>query len=55
MEAKGIDGAVNGFAWLVRSTARHLRKVQTGYVRNYALGLAGGLVLVLAYVLTRAS
>jgi NADH-quinone oxidoreductase subunit L len=55
VEAKGIDGAVNGFAWLVRSTARHLRKVQTGYVRNYALGLAGGLVLVLAYVLTRAS
>ena len=55
VEAKGIDGAVNGFAWLVRSTGRHVRKVQTGYVRNYALGLAAGLVLVLAYVLTRAS
>jgi NADH-quinone oxidoreductase subunit L len=55
VEAEGIDGAVNGFAWLVRASGRQLRKVQTGYVRNYALGLAAGLVLVLAYVLTRAS
>ncbi|MFZ2059133.1 MAG: NADH-quinone oxidoreductase subunit L [Acidimicrobiales bacterium] len=55
VEAKGIDGAVNGFAWLVRATGHQLRKVQTGYVRNYALGLAAGLVLILAYVLTRAS
>ena len=39
-----------------RSCARRggrLRKVQTGYVRNYALGIVGGLVLVLAYVLDR--
>jgi NADH-quinone oxidoreductase subunit L len=55
VEVKGIDGAVNGFAFLVRATGRQLRKVQTGYVRNYALGLTAGLVLVLAYVLTRAS
>jgi NADH-quinone oxidoreductase subunit L len=55
VETKGIDGAVNGFAWLVRATARRLRTVQTGYVRNYALGLTAGLVLILAYVLTRAS
>jgi NADH-quinone oxidoreductase subunit L len=55
VEAKGIDGAVNGFAFVVRATGRQLRKVQTGYVRNYALGLTAGLVLVLAYVLTRVS
>jgi len=55
VEAKGIDGAVNGFAWMVRATGRRLRKLQTGYVRNYALGLGAGLVLILAYVLTRAS
>jgi NADH-quinone oxidoreductase subunit L len=55
VEAKGIDGAVNGFAWMVRATGRQLRKLQTGYVRNYALGLGAGLVLILAYVLTRAS
>jgi NADH-quinone oxidoreductase subunit L len=55
IEAKGIDGAVNGVAGLVRASSRQLRKVQTGYVRNYALGLTAGLVLILAYVLTRAS
>jgi NADH-quinone oxidoreductase subunit L len=55
VETKGIDGAVNGFAFVVRASARQLRKVQTGYVRNYALGLSAGLVLILAYVITRAS
>lgn len=55
VETEGIDGAVNGFAFLVRAGGRQLRKVQTGYVRNYALGFAAGLVVVLAYVLTRAS
>ena len=55
VEAKGIDGAVNGVAVLVRDSGRQLRKVQTGYVRNYALGLVAGLVLILAYVLTRAT
>ena len=55
VEAEAIDGAVNGFAWLVRATGRHVRKLQTGYVRNYALGLSVGVVLILAYVLTRAS
>ncbi len=46
---------MNGFAFLVRASGRQLRKVQTGYVRNYALGLTAGLVVILAYVLTRAS
>jgi len=55
VETKGIDGAVNGVGGLMRAAARQLRKLQTGYVRNYALGLAAGLVLILAYVLTRAS
>jgi NADH-quinone oxidoreductase subunit L len=55
VEAKGIDGVVNGVAVLVRDSGRQLRKVQTGYLRNYALGLVAGLVLILAYVLTRAT
>ena len=37
-----IDGAVNGVAVLVRDAGGRLRKVQTGYVRNYALGLVAG-------------
>jgi NADH-quinone oxidoreductase subunit L len=50
-----IDGAVNGVGRLVRSTGGRVRKVQTGYVRNYALGIVGGLVVVLAFLLARAS
>ena len=55
VENRVIDGAVNGTGRLVRSTAGRLRRVQTGYVRNYALGIVGGLVVVLAFLLARAS
>jgi NADH-quinone oxidoreductase subunit L len=48
-----IDGAVNGVGALVRAGGSRLRGIQTGFVRNYALGVAGGAVAVLAYVLTR--
>ncbi len=48
-----VDGAVNGVATLVRQGGGQLRKVQTGYVRNYALGLAAGVVLLLAWTLVR--
>jgi NADH-quinone oxidoreductase subunit L len=54
VEAKVIDGAVNGFAGAVTAAGRRLRTVQTGYVRNYALGLLGGLVVLLAYVVVKA-
>jgi NADH-quinone oxidoreductase subunit L len=48
-----VDGAVNGVATLVGRGGAALRTVQTGYVRNYALMLAGGTALLLAYVLFR--
>ena len=48
-----IDGAVNGVATLVRGSGVHLRKVQTGFVRTYALGVAVGVVALLAYFLSR--
>ncbi len=48
-----VDGAVNGVATLVRNGGGQLRKVQSGYVRNYALGLAAGAVLLLAWTLVR--
>ena len=48
-----VDGAVNGVATLVRQGGDRLRKVQTGYVRNYALGLAAGVVLLLGWTLVR--
>ena len=48
-----VDGAVNGVATLVREGGGQLRKLQTGYVRNYALGLAAGVVVLLAWTLVR--
>ena len=48
-----VDGAVNGLATLVREGGGQLRKLQTGYVRNYALGLAGGVVVLLLWTLVR--
>ncbi len=54
VEPKVIDGAVNGVARLVRLGALGLRRVQNGYVRSYALGLLGGLVILVAYFIARA-
>jgi NADH-quinone oxidoreductase subunit L len=49
-----IDGAVNGVGTLVRATATRLRLAQTGYVRNYALGIAVGAFILIGLFLTRA-
>ena len=46
-DAKVIDGAVNGVGWLVRETSLGFRKLQTGFVRNYALGIVLGTVALL--------
>jgi NADH-quinone oxidoreductase subunit L len=53
VDQKIIDGAVNGVASLVRAGGSRLRAVQSGYVRNYALAVATGAVLVLGYVVVR--
>jgi NADH-quinone oxidoreductase subunit L len=53
-DARVIDGAVNGTAWIAQRLGALLRKVQTGRVENYGLGMAAGLVVVLiAYLVTR--
>jgi len=44
-----IDGAVNGVARLVRWCSARLRQVQTGYVRNYALSVLLGVVVIVVY------
>ena len=44
-----VDGAVNGVATVVRTGGGGLRHVQTGYVRNYALGITGGAVVILGW------
>src|SRR5207248_3564689 len=54
VDKQGIDGLVNGVGWLARSVGSKVRVVQTGFVRNYALGIAGGAVLALGWFLVRA-
>jgi NADH:ubiquinone oxidoreductase subunit 5 (subunit L)/multisubunit Na+/H+ antiporter MnhA subunit len=53
VDQRGIDGAVNGLAELVGSGARRGRRLQSGLVRNYALGVLGGAVLILAFLVFR--
>jgi NADH-quinone oxidoreductase subunit L len=53
-DAKVVDGAVNGVASLVRLGASKLRLAQTGYVRNYALGITIGAVVMIGLFLGRA-
>jgi len=49
-----IDGAVNGVASIVRVSSDKGRTIQTGYVRNYALGLVFGAIVVGALILSKA-
>jgi NADH-quinone oxidoreductase subunit L len=53
VDPKVIDGGVNGVATAVRQSGSLFRRTQTGYLRNYVLGIVVGTVLVLAFVLTR--
>jgi NADH-quinone oxidoreductase subunit L len=46
-DVRVIDGIVNGTGWLARTIGGALRKVQTGRVENYGLGIAAGLAIVL--------
>jgi len=54
-DRRGIDGFVDGVGTVVRAGGSRLRVVQTGYVRNYALGMAAGAVLLLGFFLARAT
>ena len=53
IDARVIDGVVNGTGTIVRLGGGVLRKVQTGYVRNYALGVAFGATVLLGWVMVR--
>jgi len=47
----GVDGSVNALAALVSRTSNRLRRLQTGFARNYALSMLAGAVLVVALIL----
>jgi NADH-quinone oxidoreductase subunit L len=53
VEARGIDGATNGVGRLVGLAGEGLRRLQTGLVRDYALVLLVGAVLVVIYFVIR--
>ena len=52
-ELEVIGGIVNGIAALFNRSSQTLRRVQTGYVRNYALSILFGVVAIVAYLLLR--
>jgi NADH-quinone oxidoreductase subunit L len=51
VDNKGVDGVVNGTAALLGGTSGRARRLQSGFVRRYALGMLGGSVLVIAMLL----
>ncbi len=53
IDGRIIDGAVNGVATLVKRTGGGVRRLQTGYVRNYALGIVIGLVAIIGFMISR--
>jgi len=53
VDQRAIDGAVNGVAELVGAGARSGRRLQSGLVRSYALGVLGGAVLIVAFLVFR--
>jgi NADH-quinone oxidoreductase subunit L len=53
VDRRVIDGAANGVGVVVAGAARAGRRVQTGLVRNYALGVLLGVAALLAYVAVR--
>lgn len=53
IDANIVDGVVNGVGELIRSAAGSVRRVQSGFVRTYALLISLGAVLILAWFLLR--
>ncbi len=51
VDNRGIDGAVNGLAAGIGGSSGRLRRLQTGFVRSYALSMFGGAVLVVLALL----
>lgn len=48
---RGVDGLVNGMAAGLGGSSGRLRRLQTGFVRTYALSMLGGSVLVIGALL----
>jgi NADH-quinone oxidoreductase subunit L len=53
IDRRVVDGAVNGSAYLVGRGANALRRLQTGYVRNYAATFLVGVVVLFTILAVR--
>jgi NADH-quinone oxidoreductase subunit L len=51
LDNRGVDGAVNGLGATVGGGSSRLRRLQTGFVRSYALSMLGGTIAVVAVLL----
>ena len=49
----GIDAVANGMGDVTKRFASLLRRVQTGFVRNYALSIFLGVVIIIGYLILR--
>jgi NADH-quinone oxidoreductase subunit L len=53
LEGDLLDGGSRGVAWIMGGTSGLLRRLQTGYMRNYALAILFGVVLIILYYAVR--
>ncbi len=53
IDLRFIDGIANGLATGTQSLANRLRRLQTGFVRNYALSVFLGVVVILGYLILK--
>jgi NADH-quinone oxidoreductase subunit L len=51
VDNRGVDGGVSGLAAFVGGSSGRLRRLQTGFVRSYALSMFGGAALVVVAML----
>jgi NADH-quinone oxidoreductase subunit L len=49
----GIDALANGLATATQGLAARMRRIETGYVRNYALAVFLGAVVIIGYLILR--
>jgi NADH-quinone oxidoreductase subunit L len=52
-DTRVVDGGVNGLGRIVVAWAQSLRRLQTGYVVNYALTMLAGAVVIVGFLLAR--
>jgi NADH-quinone oxidoreductase subunit L len=50
VDVKVVDGAVNGSAGVVAWLSAHIRKLETGFLQNYALAIVLGVAVIVGYL-----